>query len=109
MPSVVCVEVEKYLLHGYAIFPIFDLSLGYRQIKLSSQDYLDDVYTHDVSSEYTFVSIGLTNISAETIQNMSPSLEYHDNFAVEPIDGILISSIFVRDPYWTFGTNVGNF
>jgi hypothetical protein len=43
------------------------LSLGYRQIKLSSKDYLDDVYTHGVSSEYTFMSFGLTNISVESI------------------------------------------
>jgi hypothetical protein len=27
---------------------IFDLSLGCRQIKLSSKDYLDGVYTHGV-------------------------------------------------------------
>jgi uncharacterized protein involved in copper resistance len=67
MSSGVCVEVRKYLLYGYAIFPIFDLSLGYRQIKLSSKDYLDDVYTHGVSSEYTFMSFGLTNISVESI------------------------------------------
>jgi hypothetical protein len=43
------------------------LSLGYRQTKLSSKDYLDDVYNHGVSSEYTFMSFGLTNISAESI------------------------------------------
>ena len=94
MPSVVCVEVRKYLLYGYAIFPIFDLSLGYRQIKLSSEDYLYDVYTHGVSSEYTFMSFGLTNISASFMQNMSFSLEYLDKFVIEPIDDILISSMF---------------
>jgi hypothetical protein len=93
MSSVVCVEVRKYLLCGYAIFPIFDLSLGYRQIKLSSKDYLDDVYTHGVSSEYTFMSFGLTNTSASFMQNMSSSLEYLDKFVVEPIDDILISSM----------------
>jgi hypothetical protein len=73
--------------------PIFDLSLGYRQIKLSSKDYLDDVYTHGVSSEYTFMSFGLTNISASSMQHMSPSLECSDNFVIEPIDDILISSM----------------
>ena len=46
---------------------IFDLSLGYRQIKLSFKYYLVDAYTHGVSSEYTFMSFGLTNISAESI------------------------------------------
>jgi hypothetical protein len=29
--------------------PTFDLSLGYRQIKLSLKDYLDDVSTRGVS------------------------------------------------------------
>jgi hypothetical protein len=48
MSSFVRVEVRKYLLCGYAIFPIFDLSLGYRQIKLSYEDYLDGAYTRGV-------------------------------------------------------------
>jgi hypothetical protein len=87
------VEVRKYLLCGYAIFPIFDLSLGYRQIKLSSKDYLDDVYTIGVSSEYTFMSFGLTNTFASFIQNVSLSLEYLDKFVVEPIDDILTFSM----------------
>jgi hypothetical protein len=67
MSSVICVEVRKYLLYRYAIFPIFDLSLGYRQIKLSTKDYLHDAYTHGVSSEYIIMSFGLTNISAKSV------------------------------------------
>ena len=70
------------------------MSLGYRQIKLSSKDYLDDVYTHGVSSKYTFMSFGLTNTFASFLQNMSSSLEYLDKFFIEPIDDILISSKF---------------
>lgn len=94
MSNFVRVEVRRYLLYGYAIFPIFDVSLGYHQIKLSSKDYLDDAYTHGVSSEYTFMSFDLTNTSASFMQNMSSSLEYLDKFVIEPLNDILISSMF---------------
>jgi hypothetical protein len=91
MSSFVCVEVRKYLLYGYAIFSqIFDLSLGYHQIKLSSEDYLDDVYTHGVSLEYIFMSFALTNTFALFMQHMSPSSWNLDKIVVEPIEDILI-------------------
>jgi hypothetical protein len=93
MSSFVRVEVRKYLLYGYANFPIFDLSLGYRQIKFSSEDYLEDVHTHGVSLEY-FVSLGLSNTFASFMQHVNLSLEYLDKFVVEPIDDILIFSMF---------------
>ena len=72
---------------------IFDLSLGYHQIKFSSEDYLEDVHTHGVSLEYIFMSFGLTNTFASFMQHVSPSLEYLDKFVVEPIDDILIFSM----------------
>jgi hypothetical protein len=72
---------------------IFDLSLGYQQIILSSKDYLDGVYTPGVSLEYIFMSFGLTNTLALFVQHVSLSLEYLDKFVVEPIDDILIFSM----------------
>jgi hypothetical protein len=75
-------------------YQFFDLSLDYRQIKLSSEDYLDDIFfTNGVSPEYIFKSFGLTNTFASFIQNVSLSLEYLDKFVVEPIDDILTFSM----------------
>jgi hypothetical protein len=93
MSSFVRVEVRKYLLDGYAIFPIFDLILGYHQIKLSPKDYLDDVSTNGLSPGYIFMSFGLTNTFASFMQYTSLLLEYLDKFVVEPIDDILIFSM----------------
>jgi hypothetical protein len=43
MSSFVRVEVKLYFFFESAILPTFDLSLGYRQIKLSPKDHLDVV------------------------------------------------------------------
>jgi hypothetical protein len=64
--SFVRVEARWYLLLGYAILPIFDLSLGYCQIKLSPMDNLDEL----------------------------AFLEYLEKIVIEPIDDILIFSMF---------------
>ena len=94
MSSVVCVEVRKYRLYGYAIFPIFDLSLGYRQIKLSPKDYLDGVPTHGfhLSTLYVLRSDQYFCLVPATYESIF--LEHRNKLVVEPIDGILISSMF---------------
>jgi hypothetical protein len=64
--------------------------LGYRQIKLSSKDYLDGVPTRGVSPKCTFMSFGLTNtfcLVPTTYESIF--LEYHDNLVVEPINDTL--------------------
>jgi hypothetical protein len=47
--------------------------LGYRQIKLSPKDYLVGVSARGVSLEYAFMSFGLTNTFASSLQHMIPS------------------------------------
>ena len=70
--------------------PIFDLILGYRQIKLRPKDYLDGVLTRDVSHEYIFMSLGLTNTFAVFIQHMNYLSRIFHKLVVEPIDDILM-------------------
>ena len=68
--------------------------LGYRQIKLSSKDNLDNVTSCDVSLEYILMSSGLTNTFG-LIQTTYESifLECVDKFVIEPINVILIISM----------------
>jgi hypothetical protein len=70
------------------------LSLGYRQIKLSPKDNLDGVSTRGVSLEYTVIPFDLTNTLALFVQYESIILEHLNKLVVEPIDNILIFSMF---------------
>ena len=70
--------------------------MGYRQIKFSSKDYLDDVATCDVSLEYILMSVGLNNSFALFITYDSIFLEYLNKFVAETIDNILIFSMLEK-------------
>ena len=94
MSSFVRVEERQCLLHGSTIYSIFDLSLGYRQINLRTKDYLDVVLLQcftwvDLHALWSDQYFRLVRMAYESI-----FLEYHYKVVVEPIDNILIPSMF---------------